>query len=284
MRRLFLASSATLLALVWPAASPADHVSIEAAVGAAVKERVGSGAWKVEVSWSVQCSGVGAAGASYSGNLNLVDEQTGERIYVGGVASAPGKVTLIVKAKTYWRRMRPELKISCGDRGGTLHGAGPIEVIGGAAVGVALIPPLDGDGGGGGGSGGTGSGGSDPTEPLGAGGCLRPLVGTDGPDTLVGSAAGDVIFGRGGNDSVNGRGSHDCLIGAAGNDTLRGGSGADRLTGGSGRDKLFGGAGNDTIRVRGGDKDTVDCGPGRDLVFADRKDVVAGNCEVVRRA
>lgn len=281
-RALVLAGSATLLALVWPAASPADHVSVEASAVAVLKERAGSGAWLVEVSYSVRCLG-DEGGVQYFGDWSLVDEQTRESIYLGGIFFASSKVTQIVAAKRDWRRMRPELKVACG-AGEPGHGSAFIEVIGDGAI----VPPLDGDGEGGGGSGsggsGGGSGGSDPTEPLRAGGCLRPLVGTDGPDTLIGSGAGDVIFGRGGNDSIHGRGGHDCLIGGAGNDTLRGESGDDRLTGGPGRDKTFGGAGNDTIPVRDGVKDIVDCGPGRDLVFADKKDVVARNCEDVRRA
>lgn len=134
-RALALAGYATLFALVWPAASPADHVSVEASVVAVLKERAGPGHWRVEVRYFVQCIGV-TRGAVYSGNLNLHDEQTGERIYLGGVSHASGTVTQIVKAKPDWRRMRPELKISCGENLGG-HGAGPIVVIGG----VALIPP-----------------------------------------------------------------------------------------------------------------------------------------------
>lgn len=282
-RALALAGYATLFALVWPAASPADHVSVEASVVAVLKERAGPGHWRVEVRYFVQCIGV-TRGAVYSGNLNLHDEQTGERIYLGGVSHASGTVTQIVKAKPDWRRMRPELKISCGENLGG-HGAGPIVVIGG----VALIPPLDGDGDGGGS--GSGSGGSDPTAPPRAGGCVRPLVGTDGPDTLTGSGAGDVIFGRGGSDRIHGRDGHDCLIGGAGNDTLRGESGDDRLTGGRGADTLLGGAGinaydagsgNDVVNSVNGRVEFVRCGPGQDRATVDRRDRVSG-CERVTR-
>ena len=37
------------------------------------------------------------------------------------------------------------------------------------------------------------------------------------------------------------------------------------------------------IDVRDGQPDTVACGAGRDTVKADRRDEVAGDCEVVRR-
>jgi hypothetical protein len=286
-RALAFAGSATLFALVWPAASPADHVSVEASVQAILKERAASGAWRVEVSYLVRCNGAGAGGASYTGNLSLVDELTRESIYLGGVSSASGTVTQIVAAKPYWRQMRPELKVSCWDDA-TLHGSATIEVTGSAAI----IPPRDGDGeGGGSGGSGGGSGGSDPTEPLRSGGCLRPLVGTDDPDTLTGSGAGDVIFGRGGSDRIHGRDGHDCLVGGAGNDTLRGESGADRLTGGPGADTLIGGAGinaydagsgNDVVDSVNGRVENVRCGPGQDRARVDRRDRVSG-CERVTR-
>jgi hypothetical protein len=46
---------------------------------------------------------------------------------------------------------------------------------------------------------------------------------------------------------------------------------------------LDAGTGNDRIAARDGTRDTIRCGPGRDTVVADRKDVVAWNCERVRR-
>lgn len=287
-RALALAGSATLFALLWPAASPADHVSVEASVVAVLKERVRSDAWRVEVRYFVRCLG-DERGTQYFGNLSLVDERTGESFYLGGVSSASGKVTLTVAAKPYWRRLlRPELKAACG-AGEPRHGFPFIEVIGG----VASVPPRDGDGegGSGSGSGGGSGGGSDPTE-LRTGGCLRPLVGTDSPDTLTGSGAGDVIFGRGGSDSIHGRNGHDCLVGAAGNDTLRGESGDDRLTGGPGADTLIGGAGinaydagsgNDVVDSVNGRVEVVRCGPGQDRASVDRRDRVTG-CERVTRA
>lgn len=290
-RSLLLLASLTLLALAWPAASPANHVGIQAEVGAVLKERLSPGTWIVEVSWSITCTGA-VGSAFYSGNLNLVDEQTGERIYLGGVSSASGKVRQIVGAKRYWRKLHPELKISCGEYP-SLHGSPIIVVIGtdAAVGGVVLIPPLEdveppwppptvGP-----------PGGSDPTEPLRAGGCLRPIVGTDAPDTLIGSGEGDIIFGRGGNDRMRGRDGHDCLSGGAGNDTLRGERGDDRLTGGSGADTLLGGAGvnvyyagrgNDFVNSVNGRVELVSCGSGQDRAVVDRRDRVRG-CERVTR-
>jgi hypothetical protein len=269
-RALALAGSAALFALVWPAVSPADHVSVEASAVAVLKEHTGSGSWSVEVRFSVRCIGA-TRGVLYFGNLNLVDEQTGERIYLGGVSSASGKVTQIVAAKSYWRRMRPELRVSCAeDLGG--HGSDFIDVQGGAAI----VPARDAEGesGGGGASGGGPDGGSDPTAPQRAGGCLQ------------------VIFGRGGSDSVRGRDGHDCLVGGTGNDTLRGENGDDRLTGGRGADTLTGGAGvnaydagsgNDVVDAVNGRVELVDCGPGQDRARVDLRDRVSG-CERLTRA
>jgi Ca2+-binding RTX toxin-like protein len=88
------------------------------------------------------------------------------------------------------------------------------------------------------------------------------------------------IFGGPGNDDVSGGRYADLVNGEAGD---------DQVTGGQGRDTLVGESGNDTMlsddriipgarRVR----DKVGCGAGRDRVFADRLDRLAG-CEKVRR-
>ena len=90
------------------------------------------------------------------------------------------------------------------------------------------------------------------------------LVGTNGPDVISGLAGNDRLFGRRGNDR---------LLGGVGNDLLDGGPGLDRL---------FGGPGRDTLQARDGQRDLVDCGPGKDVAVVDRRDVVRG-CETVRR-
>jgi Ca2+-binding RTX toxin-like protein len=266
-------------------------VSIQGSAVAVLKERVSGGFWRVQVTYAVQCLGA-TRGVLYYGSGSLVDERTGEAIYLGGAAAQSATFTRLVAAKPNWRRLRPEYTVSCGeDLGG--HGAGPITVVG---QGVD-IPPLDGDddgtgpggGGAGGGSGGSGSGGDDATEPARAGGCLVPVVGTDGPDT--GGIAGDVVFGRGGNDLIRGSDGHDCLIGGKGNDMLRGEKGSDRLTGGRGADTLLGGeglnsydagAGNDFVNSANGRIEFVRCGPGNDRATVDRRDRVSG-CERITR-
>jgi hypothetical protein len=58
---------------------------------------------------------------------------------------------------------------------------------------------------------------------------------------------------------------------------------ADRIEGTNGAgDVVTAGAGNDTIRVQDHHTDRVNCGPGRDTVFADRTDRLTG-CEIVHR-
>ena len=65
------------------------------------------------------------------------------------------------------------------------------------------------------------------------------------------------------------------IVGSDGRDVIRGTGKADHIVA---RD------GNDTIDVRGGGADVVDCGRGRDVVRADRRDRVGRSCErVIRR-
>ncbi len=59
---------------------------------------------------------------------------------------------------------------------------------------------------------------------------------------------------------------------------------SDFLRGGPTADRVDGRGGNDKIKVDGGGRDTVRCGPGRfDLVNADLSDRVASDCETVAR-
>ena len=92
-----------------------------------------------------------------------------------------------------------------------------------------------------------------------------------GNDRIAGTPGADVVYGRGGNDS---------LSGGRGNDVLLGGPGADLLDGGAGLDRLYGGSGNDILKARDGQRDVVDCGPGRDRAYIDRRDRVSG-CETI---
>jgi len=110
------------------------------------------------------------------------------------------------------------------------------------------------------------------------------LSGGGGNDTLMGGAGNDKLSGGTGNDTLDGGTGNDILNGGTGNDTLNGGPGNDIITGGPGEDHIFGGPGDDTIYAKDGSKDTIDCGTGKDTVFADNKDVIAKNCEIVHRS
>jgi len=91
--------------------------------------------------------------------------------------------------------------------------------------------------------------------------------------TRTGTARDDVLVGTPRNDRLSGRG---------GNDVLRGLAGADTLNGGPGSDRIDAGAGNVIIWAKDGTRDRVACGTGRDVVTADRIDVLSG-CETVHR-
>ena len=290
MRRLTLAIliGSTAL-LVGPVTSHADHVSISAAVGARLAERSAPGSWTVLVSYGVVCNGAGARGASYSGDLYLIDMRTGREIYLGGVASASGNVRVRLRSSNRPDQYRPELRVTCFDNE-TLHGSERIAVTSRATLVVPERKPradtrADGTGGGGGG------GGGDPTQPAGSGGCKTVRLGTDGPDTIEGGGGPEVIFGFDGADAIRGAGGHDCVIGGRQNDRLFGDAGNDRLTGGSGRDRLVGGPGvnaydagpgRDFVHARNGRRELVRCGSGRDTARVDRRDRVR-SCERVRR-
>lgn len=121
--------------------------------------------------------------------------------------------------------------------------------------------------------------------------CANPRRGTRRSERLNGTRAGDRILGLGGNDVINGLAGADCLLGGlgrdriaggTGDDRLEGGAGDDRLTGGAGRNSYIGGAGRDTILAVNRQRDTIDCGTGKDTVRADRRDRVR-RCERVGR-
>jgi hypothetical protein len=81
--------------------------------------------------------------------------------------------------------------------------------------------------------------------------------------------------------TINGDARANHLTGTPYADILNGLSGNDGLDGRAGNDTLNGGPGNDVIRARDGQRDIIDCGSGNDVVYADRTDHVASNCEVV---
>lgn len=119
----------------------------------------------------------------------------------------------------------------------------------------------------------------------------RIVVGT-GENVIVTGSGNDVVRSGGGPDSVAlGTGNdvallgigNDRAFGGAGNDVLLGGAGNDRLTGGPGLDRLIGGSGEDRLDLRDGrGGDRASCGLGRrDVVYADRGDRIARDCERV---
>jgi hypothetical protein len=280
------ATSLTVL-LALPGVSKADHVSIAGTVGLAENKRTPT---KVEVrlSWELECPGA-AAGANYSGNMYLLDQETGEQQYLGGVFSASGLEFHGQERTDKDRYISALLRISCYEDG-SLHGSGNKEIASGQVLIPAADPSGGGGGGGGGGSGGGGGGGGGgPTDPLAAGGCAIELLGTPQNDNLAGTDANELIFAQGGDDIVAGGNGHDCLIGDSGNDRLKGQGGSDRLTGGSGNDLLIGGpgknfydagAGKDQVKAKNGKKETVRCGPGKDKARVDKSDHLS-SCENV---
>jgi Ca2+-binding RTX toxin-like protein len=139
---------------------------------------------------------------------------------------------------------------------------------------------------------------------------LDTLRGTNGDDNLLGKGGNDILFALRGQDQLLGGPGKDVvaggnkarplggdknLLGGPGNDGVFGSNGSDNLVGADGNDwlvdrqrksdKAVGGSGNDVIDVvadvRPSDKDTVVCGSGFDRVLANRKDVVAADCEKV---
>ena len=114
-------------------------------------------------------------------------------------------------------------------------------------------------------------------------GLAATRTGGPGDDVLTGTSRKDRIVGRGGNDKLYGRGGPDTLLGGPGRDLLAGDTGNDYLRGGGGADVLVGGGGRDRIDARDRAADTVSCGNGYDVVLADGRDQVAGDCESVQR-
>ena len=91
----------------------------------------------------------------------------------------------------------------------------------------------------------------------------------------TGTSRRDVLRGTEGKDMLRGLGGDDRLYGLGGDDVL---------FAGRGRDRMFGGPGTDVMYTRDGSRDTITCGAGRNLVYADRADRIARDCELVRRS
>jgi len=116
----------------------------------------------------------------------------------------------------------------------------------------------------------------------------------DADVTVAGGYNALSVLGRRGNDRISARGGpefkraldtkvtvsagvgRDRVKGAGGRDLLGGGAGPDRISPGAGTDRIRSQGGADRLRVRDGEKDFVQCGPGRDKIVADRIDRLAG--------
>ncbi len=109
------------------------------------------------------------------------------------------------------------------------------------------------------------------------------VAGSSFADSLNADSGNDLFRGRAGNDYLGPARGNDVLKGGTGNDEMDGGAGNDKLVGGPGKDEMIGKGGRDVFEARDGKKDTIDCGPGKDKVFADRKDKVKRSCEKVKR-
>ena len=127
------------------------------------------------------------------------------------------------------------------------------------------------------------------------------LDGGPGEDKLVGGAGDDVLRGGDDNDTIEGKDGSDRIDAGAGDDLISPDgyehANADVVDGGPGRDTISGDLaggdcgplwckypyGNDTIEARDGEVDSITCGAGTDTVNADPQDVVAPDCENVRR-
>ena len=120
--------------------------------------------------------------------------------------------------------------------------------------------------------------GGDDNDKLVGGSSDDRLDGADGRDQLFGGPGADRLLGDFGRDQLAGGAGNDRLEGGAGNDRLFGESGKDRILVGGGRNEVDAGTGNDSIDARNGERDTVECGRGRDRVRADRVDRLRG-CE-----
>ena len=101
------------------------------------------------------------------------------------------------------------------------------------------------------------------------------------PEECPDGRANDRLYGENGNDELHLHAPGTTLAdGGNGSDGIHGSDGSDVIVGGTGNDTITAFAGNDRINVRDGERDTVNCGAGRDTVRADRRDRLRG-CESV---
>ena len=103
------------------------------------------------------------------------------------------------------------------------------------------------------------------------------------------------IVGTNSGEQINGTRNAEEIRGLEGSDEISDGLGADLIYGGTGEDNLigtasdtsvdrfYGGSGGDIFQPRDipAVMDMVSCGPGTDTVYADKADIVGGDCEQV---
>ena len=126
----------------------------------------------------------------------------------------------------------------------------------------------------------------------------KNLAGGPGNDGVYGGIGSDKVVGGSGNDFLGGDHGSDSVVGEEGRDYVESGLGSDHIAGGEGpdwivdgpldetvRDTVSGDVGDDVIIVNNdpASRDKVSCGGGFDRVAADTKDLVADDCERVRR-
>src|SRR5215210_8140566 len=103
---------------------------------------------------------------------------------------------------------------------------------------------------------------------------------------IVGTNAAERITGTKNAEEIRGLGGSDEIADGLGKDLVYGGRGGDNLIGTGGDtsvDRFYGGAGRDILQPRDipAVKDYVSCGSGVDQVYADKADIISGNCEKV---
>jgi Ca2+-binding RTX toxin-like protein len=104
------------------------------------------------------------------------------------------------------------------------------------------------------------------------------IIGTNSGEQITGTSHAEEIRGLGGSDEISDGWGKDLVYGGAGEDNLIG-TGGDTSV-----DYFYGGRGGDLFQPRDvpAVKDKVSCGGGTDSVYADKADVVGGNCERVK--
>lgn len=119
----------------------------------------------------------------------------------------------------------------------------------------------------------------DGTRVVGGPGDDKHLAGF-GDQIIQGGPGNDFIHAGLGNDRAEAGPGHDSVSGSHGDDELSGGPGNDGIGGGYGRDHIEAGVGDDMVASYDPDRDSVDCGPGRDRAYVSRNDRVT-RCESV---